>query len=40
MLVADLNKLKVRTITNDLKVLGIEKESTKQVDEMLVKSIT
>ena len=39
MLVADLNKLKVRTITNDLKVLGIEKESTKQVDEMLVKSI-
>lgn len=39
MLVADLNKLKVRTITNDLKVLGIEKESTKQVDEMLVKSM-
>ena len=39
MLVADLNKLKVRTITNDLKVLGIEKESTKQVDEMLVKSL-
>ena len=39
MLVADLTKLKVRTITNDLKVLGIEKESTKQVDEMLVKSM-
>lgn len=39
MLVADLNKLKVRTITNDLKVLEIEKESTKQVDEMLVKSM-
>ena len=39
MLEADLNKLKVRTITNDLKVLGIEKESTKQVDEMLVKSM-
>lgn len=39
ILVADLNKLKVRTITNDLKVLGIEKESTKQVDEMLVKSM-
>lgn len=39
MLVADLNKLKVRTITNDLKVLGIEKESTKQVDEMFVKSM-
>lgn len=39
MLVADLNKLKVRTITNDLKVLGIEKESTKQVDEMIVKSM-
>lgn len=39
MLVADLNKLKVRTIINDLKVLGIEKESTKQVDEMLVKSM-
>lgn len=39
MLVADLNKLKVRTITNDLKVLGIEKESTKQVDKMLVKSM-
>ena len=39
MLVADLNKLKVRTITNDLKVLGKEKESTKQVDEMLVKSM-
>lgn len=39
MLVADLTKLKVRTITNDLKVLGIDKESTKQVDEMLVKSM-
>lgn len=39
MLVADLNKLKVRNITNDLKVLGIHKESTKQVDEMLVKSM-
>jgi len=39
MLVADLNKLKVRNITNDLKVLGINKESTKQVDEMLVKSM-
>ena len=39
MLVADLNKLKVRTITNDLKVLGIEKESTIQVYERLVKSM-
>lgn len=39
MLVADLTKSKVRTITNDLKVLGIEKESTKQVNEMLVKSM-
>lgn len=39
MLVADLNKLKIRNITNDLKVLGIKKESTKEVDEMLVKSM-
>lgn len=39
MLVVDLNKLKVRNITNDLKVLGIKKESTKQVHEMLVKSM-
>lgn len=39
MLVADLGKLKIRNLANDLKVLGIKKESTKQVDEMLVKSM-
>ena len=39
MLVVDLMKQKVRNITNDLKTLGIEKESTKQVDEMIVKSM-
>ncbi len=39
MLVVDLNRLKVRNITNDLKVLGIDKESTKQVHEMLVRSM-
>lgn len=39
MLVVDLMKQKVRNITNDLKTLGIEKESTKQVDGMIVKSM-
>lgn len=39
MPVADLTRLKIRTITNDLKVLGIDKESTKQVDEMIVRSM-
>ena len=39
MLVVDLMKQKVRNITNDLKTLGIEKESTQQVDEMIVKSM-
>lgn len=35
----NLNNLKIRNITNDLKVLGVEKESTYDVHTMLVRSL-